>query len=242
MQQGTLDLRAGLANLAAKEQETATVPAKRPTISLARQNLVHTMMLERYPAEVVAERFPKIDWDNMTVASFKERFAILKGIPTLASQAEQHKPCFVQREAEKKNDKAEQIASIGHQDLVDGYYTIVFPATENEPQTHLTLRLRTQKGDADFMPGKLLVSLLIGPDNESDYMRVGHVVGGSFRVWTKHRNNGKLQEALLVLCGDPRAAQAAYAEISRRCARCDRTLTHPDSQVYGPECIKKMGM
>lgn len=230
MTQTTLDLRAKLAALAAEPEAVAPAPKKRPTISQARRDLVHTMMLERYSAEIVAERFPKIDWDNMTVADFKERLERLWKIAKIQGTR-----------STGEEAKAAQQTEVGRQDLVDGYYTIVFPATEDEPQTHLTLRLRTQKGDAEFMPGRMLVSLLVGSDNENDYMRIGHVLKGGVKVWTKHQNNAKLREALFVLCGDPRAAQAAYAEESRCCARCGKTLTHPDSQVFGPECAKKMG-
>lgn len=237
MTQTTLDLRAALAALAT-EPEAVAPASRRPAISQGRRDLVLTMMQERYPAEVVAERFPKIDWDNMTVADFNRRFEALKAVPRLGQDWRSVK-------------RAEEIASVGRQDLVDGYYTIVFEDEVEEEidgemvkstvRSHLTLRLRTQKGDAEFMPGRMIVSLLVGPNNEADYMRVGHVLSGGVKVWSKHRNNAKLDEALLVLCGDPRAAQAAYAEASRCCAKCGRTLTHPDSQVFGPDCAKAMG-
>ena len=226
--QTTLDLRAQLAALAAKPEATAPAP-KRQVISDKRRELVHAMMLERYPAEVVADRFPKIDWDNMSVADFKERLNRLWAVAKIEGTRNW-------REEVAESEMTE----VGRQDLVDGYYTVVFPATEDEPQTHLTLRLRTQKGDAEFMPGRMLASLLVGSDNENDYMRIGHVHGGGVKIWNKHQNNAKLREALLVLCGDARAAQKAYAQESRCCARCGKTLTHPDSQVFGPECAKKM--
>lgn len=227
------DLQTAMARIAQQEKARNQRNAARSAapgvgISQARRDLVRTMMLERYSAEIVAERFPKIDWDNMTEADFKTRFAKLKTIPALANRTE------------IANAKAAQQTEIGRQDLVDGYYTIVFPETEDEPRTHVTLSLRTQKADAEFMPGKIIVSMLVGSDNENDYMRVGHIIGGGIKTWAKHRSNARLNEALLVLCGDPRACQAAYAEESRCCARCGRTLTHPDSQVFGPECAKKM--
>ncbi len=228
MTQTTLDLRAKLAALAAEPEAFAPAP-KRPTISQGRRDLVHTMMKERYPAEVVAERFPKIDWDNMSVADFKERLERLRGIAKI-----------VGTRSTGAEAKAAQMTEVGRQDLVDGYYTVVFPTTEDEPQSHLTLRLLTQASDEEFMPGRMLVSLLTGPNNEADYLRVGHIVKGSVRIWTNHQNNAKLREAIMVLVGDPRAAQTAYAEVSRRCARCARKLTHPDSQVFGPECAKKV--
>lgn len=229
MTQTTLDLRAALAKLAAEPEVLAPAP-ERPTISQARRDLVHTMMLERYPAEVVAERFPKIDWDNMSVADFKERLERLRNIAKIAGTR-----------STGAEAKAAQTTEVGRQDLVDGYYTVVFPETEDAPQSHLTLRLLTQDADAEFMPGRMLVSLLTGPNNEADYLRVGHIAKGSVRIWTNHQNNAKLREAIMVLVGDPRAAQTAYAEVSRRCAKCGRKLTHPDSQVFGPDCAKAMG-
>lgn len=229
MTQTTIDLRAALAALAT-EPETAAPAPKRPTISQARRDLVLTMMQERYPAEVVEARYPAIDWDNMSVADFKSRLDRLRKIAKISGTR-----------STGAEAKAAQTTEVGRQDLVDGYYTVVFPATEDEPQTHLTLRLLTQEDDAEFMPGRMLVSLLTGPNNEADYLRVGHIAKGSVSIWTNYQNNAKLREAIMVLVGDPRAAQTAYAEVSRRCAKCSRKLTHPDSQVFGPECAKKMG-
>ena len=221
MTQTTLDLRAQLAALAT--QPEATAPAPRPSrISEARRQLVHTMMLERYPAEVVAERYPAIDWDNMSVADFKSRLDRLWKIAKLAPVTE-----------------TPQAPVYGRQDLAPGRYTIVF-----EDETYLTLRLTLQAEDAEFMPGKLLVGMLTGPDNTNDYTRIGHVHGGSVRIWSKYRNNDKLREALLVLCGDPIAAVKAYALVSGRCGYCNLELTTPASidAGCGEKCANDHGI
>jgi len=90
------------------------------------------------------------------------------------------------------------------------------------------------------------VSVLCGPDNESDYMYIGFIpqaiefklVAGnkgkpgadSYKAlsWVlKHLNKGEIHDQL---------------EISHEgsCCRCGRTLTHPDSIAsgIGPECSK----
>ncbi len=216
MTQTTLDLRAALAALAAEPEVLAPAP-KRPTISQGRRDLVHTMMLERYPAEVVAERFPKIDWDSMSVKEFTRRFEALKAVPRLTAT-----------QSNVTTTGPKPAPRFGRQDLTPGRYTIVF-----EDETYLTLRLTLQADDAEFMPGALLVGMLTGPDNTNDYTRIGHVHGGGVRIWSKYRNNDKLREALLVLCGDPIAAVKAYALASGRCGYCNLELTTPESIAAG---------
>lgn len=120
----------------------------------------------------------------------------------------------------------------------EGRYTIEF-----EDGSYKTLRVRRQDDDANFKPGALLLSYLSGSDNDSDYTSFGHVEdNGGVRVWTKHRQNTTLMEAVKVLMGSPDAAREAYAVRSERCSRCGRTLTVPASvhNGVGPECAKKM--
>lgn len=213
MTQTTLDLRAALAALADEPAATDPTPVVKSRISKGRQNLVHTMMLERYPAEVVAERFPKIDWANMTVADFNRRFEALKAIPKL----------------EKAAPVKAAPAKYGRQDITPGRYTIVF-----EDESYLTLRVTLQAQDAEFMPGSLIISMLTGSDNENDYTRIGHMTRqGGVRIWSRHQNNAKLREAVEVLVGDPIAAVKAYALVSGRCGYCNLVLTTPDSIAAG---------
>lgn len=218
------DLRALVANAAKSEQtRTAPAPAKRQTISQARRDLVLTMMQERYPAEVVAERYPAIDWDGMSVADFKDRLNRLRNISTLVSKTAS-KPATVQH---------------GRQDLAPGRYTVVF-----EDESYLTLRITLQSDDSDFKPGELIVSKLVGPNNDNDYLRVGHVAASGVRLWRNHKNDARLAEAVAVLVGDPIAAVKAYALVSGRCGYCNLTLTTPASidAGCGKDCADKHGI
>ena len=66
----------------------------------------------------------------------------------------------------------------------NGTITIYNPATD----AHRTFRIRTQPDDSDFAPGQRVVSLLVGPDNESDYQGFGFVSYGRIAVWHSRRN------------------------------------------------------
>lgn len=120
----------------------------------------------------------------------------------------------------------------------DGRYTIQF-----EDGTYKTLRVAAQADDADFMPGRQIVSYLSGSNNDADYTSFAHFLeNGSLVVWKRHQDNRSLREAVKVLIGSPQAAALAYAEQSGCCARCGRTLTVPSSlhAGFGPECAKKV--
>lgn len=125
--------------------------------------------------------------------------------------------------------------------VFDGTYTLISPKGG-----HRTLRIRRQGMDNKFKPGVSLVGLLTGRDNENDYTNFGHVQDdGTLRVWAKHENTdtAKIGAVLFALLkGDAagqRFAAAGYSvEVSKRCFRCHRVLTHPTSlsSGYGPEC------
>jgi hypothetical protein len=120
----------------------------------------------------------------------------------------------------------------------DGRYTVTFA-----DGTYKTLRVRTQDEDADFMPGRAILGYLSGANNDSDYTQFAHVdETGTIRVWSKHRENTALREAVKVLIDSPQASALAYAEQSGCCARCGRTLTVPSSlhAGFGPECATKV--
>lgn len=121
----------------------------------------------------------------------------------------------------------------------DGRYTVVFETGE-----YKTVRVSRQNKDADFMPGRVLLSYLSGSDNDTDYTRFGHVdEQGSVRIWKKHQGVASLSEAVKVLLGDPKAASKAYAAESGCCGVCGRTLTTPESLAagIGPVCMEKVG-
>ena len=52
-----------------------------------------------------------------------------------------------------------------------------FTVTSTKTGEHRTFRIRTQPDDAKFAPKERVITLLIGPDNESSYKGTG--TGGS---------------------------------------------------------------
>jgi hypothetical protein len=120
----------------------------------------------------------------------------------------------------------------------DGRYTVEW---ENE---YKTVRVTHQSKEADFMPGRALLSFLSGPNNDRDYTRFAHVdETGSVHIWKKHQANETLREVVKVLLGDPKAASQAYARESGCCGICGRTLTTPESLEagIGPVCAERSG-
>lgn len=123
----------------------------------------------------------------------------------------------------------------------EGRYTVVNRETGN----HRTYLITRQAPDDDFMPGRLIVALLDGPDNEADYTSVGVVSERGDRVWLwkRLRDSPSLLSDVAVLEGDPDACAGAYATESGNCPRCGKVLTHPAS-IYsqiGPTCSEKWG-
>jgi hypothetical protein len=144
--------------------------------------------------------------------------------------------------------------------IFNGTYTV----TNTETGEYRTFKIKTQKPDAKFAPGKRIVSLLNGPNNESDYLGFGFVNQDKVSVWSKKRGNGKmssfdhfaylLPKAAFSLIGsdgqEVRGTFQAYSgrkyevELSKRCLACNRKLTTPESlrRGYGPECSKRLGL
>jgi hypothetical protein len=127
--------------------------------------------------------------------------------------------------------------------LEDGCYTVMYNSTEYG-RGHRTFRIRTQRSHEWRGDEKVrLISLLIGPDNTHDYMRLGEVNSdGSLKVWNRFQHDEK---TLIVNCLEllfsgkiTDKAQKMYAMKSGNCYRCGRELTHPESiaQGIGPEC------
>ncbi len=114
-----------------------------------------------------------------------------------------------------------------------GIYTV------EGPRGHRTFRVWLQQADADFAPGELLLEVLVGPDNSSDYKSIAFLGNGSSaRFFKKFREAGNqdIIAAAEQLLSNPEAALKA-----KHCLRCNAVLSHPDSIVagLGPECIKK---
>jgi hypothetical protein len=132
----------------------------------------------------------------------------------------------------------------------DGEITLTSPKTGD----HRTFRVRTVRRGK--LEGHRIVSLLTGPNNESDYEgfgfivdRDGSVAPGTIAVWTRFRGKDGVESVYEKYASMLRlpaywAAKGVQYRVSLRCRRCGRLLTHPESIIsgYGPECIKKSGV
>jgi hypothetical protein len=124
----------------------------------------------------------------------------------------------------------------------NGTYTLI----NNEKNTHATVKISTvQKG---ALKGKRILSLLIGSDNEHSYKGFAFVNDNDMiAVWAKHRTSKFAQIAhilfsLCVLDKESPFTNRVTMKVSKRCMRCNRKLTTPESIELGigPEC-RKMG-
>lgn len=127
--------------------------------------------------------------------------------------------------------------------IPNGLFTITFP-----DGSHKTLKIRRIPDNSNFAPGKRTLSLLIGPDNTQDYEQFAFVTETGVQVW-KNKRGGKErpskfeQYAMLIwdMAVKGEALDGYELEISKRCLRCNRTLSTPESLAagIGPECVKK---
>ncbi|MGW7100413.1 DUF6011 domain-containing protein [Streptomyces sp. NPDC054883] len=121
-----------------------------------------------------------------------------------------------------------------------GYFTAQFGDDQGD---YVTIRILRQPDDSRFKPGSLVASYLRGRDNETDYTKFAHLdEQGQPRIWKLYAANARLRAALAAVLGDQRGAGEAWARQSKRCWRCGRLLTTPDSleRLMGEECDAKM--
>lgn len=127
--------------------------------------------------------------------------------------------------------------------IYNGTYTVVSPSGD-----HRTLEIRTQADKADFLPGKRIISMLTGPNNEVDYTGFGFVTDQGIRVWKKQQTDFylKVTKMLWSLLEDgassPYRAKGVEVMVEKRCLRCNRKLTTPESieRGIGPECASRL--
>lgn len=105
---------------------------------------------------------------------------------------------------------------------------------------HRTVRVKTQSNDSSFFPGRRLVELLEGPDNESSYRAFGYLTAGPVGIvlWRKHRDS-KFYLWLVSFLLDPDSfLDRVEVNFEGRCRRCNRKLTTPESVRLGigPVC------
>lgn len=107
---------------------------------------------------------------------------------------------------------------------------------------HRTVRVHTQKPDAKFAPGERIVSLLVGPDNESSYRGFGFVsAAGTVSLWKKHRNSKVFVWLALAIENPERFDGKCEFLFEGRCRVCNRKLTDPVSITtgIGPTCASR---
>lgn len=123
--------------------------------------------------------------------------------------------------------------------IYNGFYTLTFP-----DGSHRTFRVHTKKADAKFAPGKRIISILIGPQNTTDYEGFGFVSETGVTVWKSKRGPKDIPSKLESYAGiiwdlaTGEAIDGYSLHVSRRCLRCNRELTDPESieRGIGPVC------
>ena len=123
----------------------------------------------------------------------------------------------------------------------NGTYTLI----NTETGTYITLKIHTvQKGN---LKGKRIVSKLVGRDNENSYESFGFIHKETgIDVWRNKRNHKnwqilKILRSLIINGERSRWYGKVELKLSKRCLRCNRKLTTPQSieDGIGPECIRK---
>ena len=139
--------------------------------------------------------------------------------------------------------------------IANGTFTLIWP----DGQRHKTFKIKTQAADSRFMPGKRVISLMTGRDNNSDYTSFGLVDNLGIKIWQTIStgtskvafvyNDGKLPiwtKVLwdLALNGENSRfyATGMRLEAAERCIVCNRKLTNPLSIAtkIGPECSARL--
>jgi len=136
--------------------------------------------------------------------------------------------------------------------IANGKYTIT-----NKNGNHTTIMIETCLVEKSFMYKKRYISVLIGNDNQNDYLAFGFVNDDKIVVWQKKLNqtitkNGKtisqyyekLAKMVFTMATNPN--KNAYLDmgltiqVSKNCCLCNLELTNPNSIELGigPICSK----
>lgn len=126
--------------------------------------------------------------------------------------------------------------------VFNGTHTI----RNRETGEYRTFRVRTQKDDAKFAPGKRVLSLLTGSDNEASYTGFAFVEEDDIKVWRSKTGEEKwsnfdwFADMLFDLAANDGKKYGDKYEIMTegRCIVCNRKLTTPESieTGIGPVC------
>lgn len=127
----------------------------------------------------------------------------------------------------------------------DARFTIVSLRTG----TRYTFRVRKGEPNDRYPEPAWFVSLLTGPDNESDYQYFGLLKNGDFRLSPRSKmdnSSGPVAAMRWLLAHLIRGVEPKNTEVwhTGRCGKCGRALTVPASVAsgYGPECAAKLGI
>jgi hypothetical protein len=142
--------------------------------------------------------------------------------------------------------------------MFNGLYTVQNTRT----QEHRTFAIRTQKEDSRFAPGRRVLSLLTGPDNEKSYRGFAFLDDRKdvpqFYLWMRFKSRpafihyANMMKVAVYAVSNPSPGERPLFQygnsvysvaLSKRCLRCNRTLTTPDSLTrgVGPECAAVLG-
>jgi hypothetical protein len=105
---------------------------------------------------------------------------------------------------------------------------------------HRTFKVSTVQGGN--LEGKRIASLLVGPDNGSDYQGFGFVDDRGVRPWNRFRDDHAYAVFAKMLNEPARYMAFGHKyQVEGHCRRCNKLLTHPDSIAsgLGPVCALK---
>lgn len=128
----------------------------------------------------------------------------------------------------------------------------VFTLQNESTGTWKTFRIRTQKEDATFFPGKRIVSILKGCNNDPEngsWEGIGLLVedykgAGVFAPWKKWALTSEAKQCKFLI--DLLEENWPHPNVTLHqmtfCLKCSRPLTTPESVTngIGPECIKRV--
>lgn len=114
----------------------------------------------------------------------------------------------------------------------NGKITIENPKTGN----HRTFQIKTVKNGN--LKGKRILSLLIGQNNEEDYLSIGFVGTTGIYIWKKYQKSLYEKTAN---CLTRIEELGLISHFETKCRVCNRTLTTPESisSGIGPVCSEK---
>jgi hypothetical protein len=118
---------------------------------------------------------------------------------------------------------------------------------------HRTFSIKTQEDDAKFAPGKRVIALLAGPDNENSYKGFGFVNETGIYIWNSKKapegqplTSWQVFGAMIWNLANKGEESSYYKMgyrmlIEKKCLVCNRTLTTPESIAngIGPICAGK---